>query len=121
MAIGWGIFEHSFSSKGMQVMDRNAKDWHASLVPDGMQKVWPARTCQRCRTENTQMSKLYKLKVCFACKLKEDIERKKNPSKILTGILALVLMCCVGCASAPSKATIQVRVAGQEVNVCFKK
>ena len=86
-----------------------------ALQLEGYKKLHTDVRCPKCRTMNRIMRKDGSM--CKHCGDKQD----KTVKRVLTGILGLVLMCCVGCASAPSKATIQVRVAGQEVNVCFNK
>jgi len=67
--------------------------------------------CRKCNTDNTIMRK--DGTACFHC----NEMHLKTVKRVLTGILALVLMCCVGCQSAPSKVTVQACVAGQTLNV----
>jgi hypothetical protein len=100
-------------------MDRDAKQWHESLKPPGMEKVWPPRKCRVCNTRNTLMSKLHGLKVCKHCVDSERVELKRNPGKVLAGILGLMVVVC-GCA-APREANISVQVAGQSVVMNFRK
>ena len=103
-------------------MDRDAKQWHQSLKPPGMEKVWPLRKCQRCNSRNNKyMSKLHGLKVCMHCVVTERVELKRNPGKVLAGILGLMLLLCAGCQSAPRQADVHIKIAGQEVVMNFKR
>jgi hypothetical protein len=102
-------------------MDRDAKQWHESLKPPGMEKVRPLRKCQRCNSRNNKyMSKLHGLKVCMHCVVTERVELKRNPGKVLAGILGLMVVLLAGCA-APREANIKVHVAGQSVVMNFRK
>ena len=88
----------------------------ARLAIDGIRKVWPPRVCQRCNTSNTHMSKLHNLKVCFHCKLTEEVERKRQPKLVRALVLAGLLLLC-GCQSPPRKANIECNVMGQQLKV----
>jgi hypothetical protein len=86
-----------------------------------MEKVRPPRKCRVCNTRNTLMSKLHGLKVCKHCVDSERVELKRNPGKVLAGILGLMLLLCAGCQSAPRQADVHIKIAGQEVVMNFKR
>jgi hypothetical protein len=85
----------------------------------GMRALGFPRRCP-CGKLTEMTSIKHKGITCYECVMTEHKEMVIRPRRVLTGILALVLMCCVGCQS-PRQANIEVRVAGQEVVMNFKR
>ncbi len=100
-------------------MPQTYDEMKANLAVDGMQRVWPAKRCKRCRTSNTMMSKAHKLQICFHCNELEKKSTRARPFK--AAMLATLLLLLAGCASAPSRASVEIKVAGQSVVMNFKK
>ena len=62
-------------------------------------------------------SKKHNKVTCLECIISEYKESQGKPLRLFVAAAALLLMCCVGCQSAPSKVTVQACVAGQTFNV----
>jgi hypothetical protein len=77
----------------------------------------PVRCC-RCHALVSELADRYQLPICLHCSAKDD--KRRMMIKPLAA-LALGLLVLTGCASAPSRATVEIKVAGQSVVMNFRK
>jgi hypothetical protein len=91
------------------------------LQVDGMEKLRSPRRCKPCGAMTKMRSKKHKKVVCYECALRETKATTRRPYAAMLAALALLLVVCAGCQSAPRQADVHIKIAGQEVVMNFKR
>ena len=94
-------------------MGQSYQTIQSRLAIDGIQRVRTAKKCVECGQRSVLISRNHKPVTCFACSLKEK--------KLVRALVVAGLLILCGCASAPSKASVEIKVAGQSVVMNFRK
>lgn len=95
-------------------MGQTYEQQQARMKLEGYTRHREAQRCPKCRTRNTIM--LTSGAMCKACNEKQNAAI----SRVLAGVACTLLLLCAGCQS-PRQANIEVRFAGQEVVMNFKR
>jgi hypothetical protein len=90
-------------------------DRQERLQIEGYKKLHTAVRCPKCRTMNRIMRKDGSM--CKHCGDKQE----KVIKRVLSGVALMLAVLLCGCQSAPSKASVEIKVAGQSVVMNFKK
>jgi len=86
----------------------------------GMRQLREPKRCG-CGVLTWLESKKHNEVTCLECIISEYKESQRKPLRLYVAAAALLLMCCVGCATPPREANVSVQIAGQSVVMQFRK